>query len=166
MEFQKRLPQNLKETALFMLIISLISVNLIAPIITGLEIGFSLAIWQGVLQQLPILWPVVILFVILTQKPAEKLASFFLENEQNSFKATMLIHAVCNVFLMSLVLTILGTWIGTQNISLDPFFHFFEKWPRNFAIALFVEAIIAQPIARSVMAFVHERTASKEIREN
>ncbi|WP_263862535.1 hypothetical protein [Levilactobacillus enshiensis] len=32
MKFQQRLPQNLRETILFMAIISLISVNLIAPV--------------------------------------------------------------------------------------------------------------------------------------
>lgn len=159
MEFQKRLPQSLKETALFMLVISVISVNLIAPLITCLEIGFSLENWRAVLGQIPFLWPCVVLLVILTQKPADKLAGYFLNNQPNSFKATMLIHAVCNVFLMSLVLTVLGTWIGTQTISAEPLYHFFEKWPRNFTIALFVEALIAQPIARSVMAWYHEKKA-------
>ncbi|WP_175279707.1 hypothetical protein [Secundilactobacillus collinoides] len=43
MSYTQRLPQTGKETVLFMGIISLISVNLIAPVITGLEVGFSLA---------------------------------------------------------------------------------------------------------------------------
>ncbi|MFD0896840.1 hypothetical protein [Loigolactobacillus binensis] len=160
MKFQQRLPQSFKETLLFMAVISIISVNLIAPVITGLEIGFSFAHWAQVLQQLPLLWLAVILLVVLTQKPAQFLAGKFLKQQQNSFEATMLVTALCNVFLMSLVLTILGTWIGTGAITTEPIMHFFNKWPRNFTIAFIVEAFIAQPIARSVMAWYHGRGAT------
>jgi len=154
LEFQQRLPQNLRETVLFMAIISVISVNIIAPIITGLEVGFSFNHWAMVLHQMPLLWVSVIILVVLTQQPAGKLASYFLDR-QSSFRSAMLITAMCNVFLMSLVLTILGTWIGMGQVTLDPVVHFFAKWPRNFTIALIVEAFVAQPIARSVMALVH-----------
>lgn len=41
MLFRMKLPQNKKETVLFMFLISIISVNIIAPVITGFEIGFS-----------------------------------------------------------------------------------------------------------------------------
>ncbi|WP_236000702.1 hypothetical protein [Levilactobacillus lanxiensis] len=137
-----------------MAIISLISVNLIAPVITVLEVGFSLSHWEMVFHQLPLLWISVIILVVLTQQPANKLASYFL-GENASFRSAMLITAMCNVFLMSLVLTILGTWIGTSSVTLDPIIHFFAKWPRNYTIALVVEAFIAQPIARSAMAWLH-----------
>ncbi|BDZ30271.1 hypothetical protein RA086_03685 [Lactiplantibacillus sp. WILCCON 0030] len=154
MEFVKRLPQNLKETIIFMAVVSIISVNLIAPVITGLEVGFSLEHWVMVLRQLPLLWLSVIILVVLTQQPAAKLAGYFL-GKQPSFRAAMLVTAMCNVFLMSLVLTILGTWIGTGHVTLAPIVHFASKWPRNYTIALIVEAFIAQPIARCVMAWLH-----------
>ncbi|MFC6261816.1 hypothetical protein [Levilactobacillus fujinensis] len=154
MEFQQRLPQNLRETVLFMAVISLISVNIIAPVITGLEVGFSVAHWTMVLHQLPLLWLSVIILVVLTQQPATKMAGYFL-GKRPSFRSAMLITTLCNVFLMSLVLTILGTWIGTGQVTLDPVIHFAAKWPRNFTIAFVIEAFVAQPIARSVMAGVH-----------
>ena len=155
--FKKRLPQNGKETVLFMLIISVISINIIAPIITGLEIGFSVNHWLSVFPQLPMLWASVILLVVLTQKPTEMLSKVVVGHEPNSFRATMLINALCNVFLMSLVLTVVGAWIGTQHISMEPIHHFFLRWPRNFTIAFIVEAFIAQPIARYVMQFIHRK---------
>lgn len=157
MEFQQRLPQSLKETVLFMAIISILSVNIIAPVITGLEIGFSMAHWSAVLAQIPLLWVFVVALVLITQKPAGKLANAILTNQQNSFKVTMIINTLCQVFLMSLFLTVIGTWVGTQSITADPFIHFFEKWPRNFTIAFIVEGFIAQPIARSVMAVYHAK---------
>ncbi|GAB6093096.1 hypothetical protein [Furfurilactobacillus curtus] len=157
MEFQQRLPHSFKETVLFMLVISVLSVNIIAPLITGLEIGFSMSHWLGVLQQIPLLWLFVIALVFLTDKPSGQLANLILE-PGTSFKATMLIRAMCQVFLMSLVLTVLGTWIGTRQITMAPINHFFQIWPRNFTIAFIVEGFIAQPIARSVMAFYHRQS--------
>ncbi|WP_423363014.1 hypothetical protein [Mycoplasma sp. P36-A1] len=155
MKFKQRLPHSLKETVLFMAIISILSVNTIAPIITGLEIGFSFDNYKAVLHQIPLLWIFVIIMVILTQKPTQFLVSKILKDHDNSFEATMIITALCNVFLMSLVLSVVGTWIGTSSISIDPIVHFFEKWPRNFTIAFIIEAFFAQPIARSVMARYH-----------
>lgn len=161
MEFQQRLPHSFKETALFMLVISVLSVNIIAPLITGLEIGFSMSHWLGVLQQIPLLWLFVIALVFLTDKPSGQLANLILE-PGTPFKATMLIRAMCQVFLMSLFLTVLGTWIGTRQITMTPIHHFFQIWPRNFTIAFIVEGFIAQPIARSVMAFYHRQSDATE----
>lgn len=41
MHGETRLPQNGKEFALFLAIISILSVNIIAPLIMGFEFGFS-----------------------------------------------------------------------------------------------------------------------------
>lgn len=56
---------------------------------------------------------------------------------------------------MSILLTVIGTWIGTRSITGEPIRMFFYKWPRNFAISLFVEMLIAQPIARFVIHRLH-----------
>lgn len=42
MDFYMKLPRSKKEFALFMAIISIISVNIIAPLITCFELGFHL----------------------------------------------------------------------------------------------------------------------------
>lgn len=51
-----RLPQNSKEGILFMLIISIISVNTIAPIIVGMELGFSKANYLETLKIIPFMF--------------------------------------------------------------------------------------------------------------
>ena len=51
--------------------------------------------------------------------------------------------------------------IGLGEISLYPFQTYFLKWPRNFGVALFVELMIAQPIARLVMLKLHQATDAK-----
>lgn len=43
MDFYMKLPRNGKEFALFLGIVASISVNIIAPVISGFEVGFSLA---------------------------------------------------------------------------------------------------------------------------
>ena len=43
MDFYMKLSRNSKEFALFLGIVAVISVNIIAPVIPGFEVGFSLA---------------------------------------------------------------------------------------------------------------------------
>ena len=159
MDFRTKLPRNKKEFALFMAIISILSVNIIAPLITCLELEFSLEIWADVLKALPLIWICVVALVLLTYKPAEWLTGKIVK-PGDSFSAHMVVNALCSVLLMSVFLTVIGTWIGSRQISLEPIRMFFYKWPRNFAISFGVEACIAQPIARMAMASLHRRRDS------
>ena len=154
MEYYLKLPRNKKETAIFMGIISLISVNIIAPLITCFEMGFSFAVWKNVLGVLPVIWTAVIALVLITHGPAGYLTKK-IAGPNDSFSATFLINTLCTVFWMSICMTVAGAWIGSGRISLDPVYHFFYKWPRNFTIAFGVETFIAQPIARFVMIKMH-----------
>jgi len=153
-KFYMRLPRKQREELAFMLIISLISVNIIPVIICGLSIGFSLAMWRDVLAVLPILWLAVVATVLLTRRPAAALTDKILR-PTDSFNARMIVNTLCSVLLMSVILTVVGTWIGGRRISLEPLAHFFELWPRNFAVAFAVEALLAQPIARAVIHRYH-----------
>jgi len=160
MEFYMKLPRNKKETVIFMAIISIISVNIIAPLITCFEMGFGMDVWANALSIMPFIWCSVIALVLLTHKPAEWLTSKIIKQD-DSFGAHMTVNTLCTVFLMSIFLTVIGTWIGSRHISMEPIYMFFYKWPRNFAISLAVELLIAQPIARLVMLKMHQITDSK-----
>ncbi|WP_028042617.1 hypothetical protein [Candidatus Stoquefichus massiliensis] len=156
MEFYMKLPRNKKEFILFMGVISLISVNIIAPLITCFEAGFYLNVYKDVLSILPIIWISVIIIVLITYIPAETLTNRIVE-QNDSFHSHIIINILCTVFLMSILLTVIGTWIGTRHISMEPIYMFFYKWPRNFAISFAVELLIAQPIARFVLLKLHQR---------
>ena len=106
------------------------------------------------------IWVSVIALVLITYKPAEWLTSQVVK-EGDSFGPHILINIIFTVFLMSIFLTVIGTWIGSRHISMEPIRMFFYKWPRNFAISFFVEACIAQPIARVVMLKKHQYQDSK-----
>ena len=154
MDFYMKLPRNKKEFAVFMGIISIISVNIIAPLITCFEAGFHLYVWQDVLTVLPFIWLSVLAIVLLTYIPPEKLTAAIVDKD-DSFHSHIVINILCTVFLMSILLTVIGTWIGTRSITLEPIHKFFYKWPRNFAVSLFGEMCIAQPIARFVIYRIH-----------
>lgn len=155
MEFYMKLPRNKKEFTLFMAVISVISVNIIAPLITCFEVGFRMDVWTEAIKIIPFIWLAVIALVLITYKPAGWMTSKIIEKD-DSFAAHMVVNILCNVFLMSIFLTVIGTWIGSRQVSMEPIVLFFYKWPRNFAISLAVEALIAQPIARLVMVKLHQ----------
>lgn len=151
-----RLPRNTKEFILFLSIISVISVSLIGSLIIGFETSFNVAIWQDSLRRFPLIWLAVVTIVLLVHPVADKLAQKIMAKE-DSFNSQMIVTTLCNVLMISILMTVIGTWIGTGSLSLDPFYHFFYKWPRNFAIAFGVEALTAQPIARQVMYLIHTK---------
>lgn len=107
------------------------------------------------MRVVPFIWISVIIVVLLTHKPADWLTGKIIKKE-DSFNAHIIVNTLCTVFLMSILLTIIGTWIGFGKITMEPIYNFFYKWPRNFAIAFAVEIFIAQPIARFVMKKMHE----------
>lgn len=158
MEFNMKLPRNKKEFLLFMAIISIISVNIIAPLITCFEIGFHMYVWADVIKVIPYTWISVIAVVLITYKPSEWLTNKIVK-EGDSYSSHIVINILCTVFLMSIFMTVIGTWIGSRQVTLEPIHMFFYKWPRNFSISLVVELCIAQPIARIVMLKVHQGKA-------
>lgn len=161
MEFHMKLPRSKGEFAIFIVIISVLSVNIIAPLITCFEMGFSLSAWRIALSVIPYIWVSVVLFVLVTFKPAEWMTRQIVD-PNDSFRTQTLVNIMCTVLLMSILLTVVGTWIGTQRVTLDPIRTFFHKWPRNFSISFAVEALFAQPIARWVLWKRHQRIDKKQ----
>jgi hypothetical protein len=155
MEFYMKLPRNKKEFGLFMAVISIISVNIIAPLITCFEVGFHKYVWADAIKVIPFIWICVIALVLITYKPAEWLTARIVK-EGDSFSSHIVVNILCTVFLMSIFLTVIGSWIGNRQVNIEPIRMFFYKWPRNFAISLAVELCIAQPIARMVMLKIHQ----------
>lgn len=102
----------------------------------------------------PFMWLVVVLLVLLTHPLADKLSARIV-SQTDSFNAQITLNILCNVLMMSILLTVIGAWLGQLAITLALIRLFFYKWPRNFAIAFAVELLIAQPIARHVLYRLH-----------
>lgn len=156
MEFYMKLPRNLKEKRLFMFIVSLISVNIIGPIISMMEIGFNLNNYLTTLRILPFIWIAVIGSVIIAEKPAVFLKDQLLETK-DSFWAQIIVLTIFDVLIISFLMSIMGSWIGSGRLSWGSILNFGKIWPRNFGIALFVETLIAQPVARKVLELKHRK---------
>ena len=157
MEFYMKLPRNWKEKAMFIFIVSFISVNIIGPIISLWEMGWSVANYLKVLHVLPFIWIAVILVVLLAEKPATFLKEK-ITHKDDSFKTQIWINTLCNVFIISALMTIIGSAIGQRSIPMHTLKNFFEIWSRNFGLALLIEGLIAQPIARLFMQHYHLKT--------
>src|SRR5690625_1262912 len=163
MQKETRLPQNGKEFILFLAIISILSVNIIAPIIMGFEFGFTPENYVSTLQIIPIVWIFVVILVVFVANPiVSKLVPKFVE-PTDGFNARVLFTILFNVTVLSVFLTIIGAWIGLREVSMEPIYSFFHSWPRNFFIAFWVEVLIAQPIARLAMKKLHEKQGSKAV---
>ncbi|EDN8189329.1 hypothetical protein GSY37_15095 [Listeria monocytogenes] len=160
MDFYMKLPRNKVEFALFLAIISILSVNIIAPLITCFEIGFSIENWIQTFEIMPFIWIVVVVLVLLTHTPASKVTNQLIAKE-DSFNAHMIVSCLVNVVMMSAILTVVASWIGMKMISWAPIEQFFYKWPRNFAVSFLVEVGIAQPIARFVLLKKHMQEDKK-----
>ncbi|MGP4039866.1 hypothetical protein ACTWP4_08180 [Gracilibacillus sp. D59] len=160
-QVEKRLPRNGKEGIIFLLIISIISVNTIAPIIMGLELGFSNEVYVETLKIIPFMWVIVVVLVSLVAEPVVGKVMPKLIEQTDGFNARVLLNILLHVTVLSILLTIIGNWVGTKQISVEPFQNFFHAWPRNFGVAFWIELLIAQPIARFAMKKLHERQDSK-----
>lgn len=158
---EDRLPNNAREGVLFSLIISLISVNTIAPIIIGLERGFSLAVYVETLKMLPFMWLIVILLVKFVAGPLVGKVMPKFTGQTDGFNARVLLNILLTVTVLSVLLTIIGPMVGTKEISSAPFKNFFQAWPRNFGIAFWIELLVADPIARFAMKSLHARQERK-----
>ena len=164
MHAETRLPRNGKEGILFGLIVSILSVNTIAPVITGLELGFSKAVYWNTLKIIPFMWIIVLLSVRFLAGPiVGRVLPRFLK-PTDGFAVRVLMTIVLNVTVLSLWMSIIGTWVGMREISLHPFQNFLHIWPRNFGVAFWIEMLFAQPIARWGMKTLHARQDRQALR--
>ena len=116
MHGETRLPQNGKEFALFLAIISILSVNIIAPLIMGFEFGFSKKVYFDTLQVIPFIWICVILLVTLVANPiVNKLVQKFIE-PNDGFNARILFTILFSVTILSILLTVIGSWNGKRQL--------------------------------------------------
>ncbi|MNE56977.1 hypothetical protein D3C80_1519210 [compost metagenome] len=127
----------------------------------GLERGFSKEVYLDTLQILPVMWIIVVLLVKLVAGPiAGKFLPKFV-GQTDGFNARVLFNIVLNVMVLSLLLSVIGNWAGTKQISLEPVKNFLRIWPRNFGIVFWIEVILAQPIARFAMKLLHAKQAKR-----
>ena len=101
MDFYMKLPRNKREFALFLGVITIVSVHIIAPLITCFEMGFHLSVLRNTLARIPFVWLAVVALVLFTYKPAEWLTHRIV-NCGYSFRSVVTINILCTVFILSI----------------------------------------------------------------
>lgn len=99
-EFYMKLPRNKKEALFYLIIVSIISVNIIAPVVVLLETGFDLQHYQQTLRVIPLLWLAVITINLIVRKPASNLKQRIIKSS-DSFNAQIITNVMCNVYFSS-----------------------------------------------------------------
>lgn len=88
--------------------------------------GLRMDVWLDVLKVIPLILCSVIALVLITYKSAE-LMTGKLVKEGDSFNAHIIVNILCTVFLMSIFMTVVGTWIGSRKVTIEPIRTFFYK---------------------------------------
>ncbi|MEH6996546.1 hypothetical protein V7075_28220, partial [Neobacillus drentensis] len=129
----------------------------------GVERGFSKEVYFETLKLIPFMWVIVVLLVRLVAGPLVGMVMPKFVGQTDGFNARVLLNILLNVTVLSLLLSIIGTWVGMKEVSMAPFQNILHIWPRNFGIAFWVEMLIAQPIARFAMKKLHHRQSRKAV---
>ncbi|SES38318.1 hypothetical protein [Psychrobacillus sp. OK032] len=156
MHQDKRLPKNGKEGAIFGAIICTLSVLTIGSINMILAAGeFNGDVAMNMLIMLPIIWVIVMIIEpVAIGRFAEFLASKFI-SPTDGFAARIMFRTLFTVLGMSFTMTLIGDIMG-NGFTTEIFSNFIQIWPRNFILALFLESVVIQPIARFAMVKMHE----------
>lgn len=159
---ETRLPKNGKEGFIYGLIICAITVCIMMTVNVWAGAGtMNGEIFLSMLKTYPIcLIAAMLIETFIVGKITNVLLNKF-TIPSDGFNARILFNILFCVTGMSIIMTIVGSMIGTGKISLDPFIHFPTTWPRNFCIAFWCEILVAQPIARFAMKKWHNVQSNK-----
>ncbi len=162
MQKEDRLPQNNKEGLLYGVVIAGITALLMCAINICLGAGVvNGGVIISILYSFPLFF---VLAMLLEHFVAGRFAEFMCKKfggKTDGFNARILFRILFTVLAMSFLMTWLGLIYGELlsigTVTTAVFTDFLLAWPRNFFLALWIEILIAQPLARKVMRTLHAR---------
>ncbi len=95
---------------------------------------------------------------VVIGKINHKLLEKFVD-KNDSKNSYILFNCFFIVTLMSLVMTIIGGFLGGDNAS-TIFSEFFIRWPRNFCAAFFLNILVAGPISRTLLRVIQKNESN------
>lgn len=155
------MPRNKKEELIFGICICLIMVFFMGLLNISVHLGgFDLNTLKTAVLAFPLTF--IIAFVLenlVIGKINHKLISIFVK-DTDSVNSYILFNCFFIVTLMSLVMTIIGGFLGGDN-AYTIFSEFFIRWPRNFCAAFFLNILVAGPISRALLRVVQNAEFKK-----
>lgn len=162
MNQELRLPHNNKEGLLYGTVICGITALLMTVFNIVLHVQtFNSEVFFIILKLYPLFFVVAMLLenFVVSHFSHAMIAKF--ASKKDSFNAQILFNVLFTVLGMSLLMTVIGDFVGNGFVLKSGMVgRFLTAWPRNFSIVLGIELLIAQPIARKVMMMLHKKVVS------
>ena len=159
------MPTNKKENIIFGVCICAIMVFFMGLLNISIHLGgFNFNSIKTNLIAFPVTFIIAfILENLVIGKINHKLLEKFVDRN-DSKNAYILFNCFFIVTLMSLVMTIVGGFLGGDNAN-TIFSEFFIRWPRNFCAAFFLNILVAGPVSRMLLRKFQSHTmqTSEEI---
>lgn len=160
-----RFPWNNREGLLYGGVIALITSFLMMTFnICKNKGGVELEYICNSIVALPFVWVAVMLIMSFV---VGRIANWFLNRymqPSDSANTRIVLNIVACVTCMSIIMTIVGPLVGSipeLTINLEGLYHWPVNWPVNFCVAFWIEMLIAQPTARSIMKRKHIRAIKR-----
>ena len=151
------MPTNKKEGIIFGICICAIMVFFMGLLNISIHLGgFNLNSIKTAIIAFPVTF---IIAFILENVVIGKINHMLLEkfvDKSDSKNAYILFNCFFIVTLMSLVMTIIGGFLGGDNAQ-TIFSEFFIRWPRNFCAAFFLNILVAGPISRAILRAIQSK---------
>lgn len=156
-----RFPRNGREGLLYGSVIALITClimmtfNLVKEA-GGIEPELPVQIITG----LPLVWIAAMLLMSLLVGKVSGIILGKVMAPSDSADTRIVLNIVVCVTMMSVIMTVVGPFMGSLAggmLNLSGLENWLSNWPVNFCVAFWVELIVAQPAARSVMKRIHIR---------
>lgn len=160
MYFDARLPKNALEGILFGGIICFLTALFMCTLNTALGMGkFDGEVIVSSLTWFMLYAVIAFAFENLVMSRISNFMVKKFAGQTDGFNARTMFKIFFTVIGMSLFMTMVACLIN-RGFTVDALLGFVNMWPRNFAIVLFWELLIAQPIARGVMKLIHREKSS------
>ena len=163
------MPTNKKEGLIFGISMCLIMVFFMGLLNISIHLGgFNLNSIKTTLIAFPVTFIIAfILENLVIGKINHMLLAKFVDKSDSTI-AYILFNCFFIVTLMSLVMTIIGGFLGGDNAQ-TIFSEFFIRWPRNFCAAFFLNILVAGPISRAILRAIQSKntqSATTLVEEN
>lgn len=152
---EKCMPRNGKEGLIYGGVICSLTCIVMATMNICINMGgVSTTSLLTVLKAIPVVFIIAMLIeMFIVGRIANKLVSIFISTT-DSLNANIMFRTFFTVSGMSIIMTVVGG-ILASGFNMEVIKEFPISWPRNFCVAIFLELLIVQPIARSVMLVIH-----------
>ena len=157
------MPTNKKEELIFGITICLVMVFFMGLLNISIHLGgFNLESIKTTFIAFPVTF---IIAFILENLVIGKINHLLLKKfvaRTDSSNAYILFNCFFIVTFMSLIMTIIGSFLGGDNAK-TIFSEFFIRWPRNYCAAFFLNILVAGPISRYLLKIIQntKKTANE-----